>query len=87
MHLHALAVAQLASGPGLVAAAFDITRAETGRDLLDAAASLRLEPGTPPRRVTTTPRVGIGYAPEPWRTLPWRFVDPESPAVSGPRTS
>jgi DNA-3-methyladenine glycosylase len=84
--LHALAVARLASGPGLVAAAFDINRAETGRDLLDPAASLRLEPGTAPRRVTATPRVGIGYAPEPWRTLPWRFVDPESRAVSGPRT-
>lgn len=77
--------ARLASGPGLVAAAFDITRAETGVDLLEPGGSLRLEPGRPPTRVTATPRVGIGYAPEPWRTLPWRFVDADSRAVSGSR--
>ena len=84
--LHGMAVARLAAGPGLVAAAFDISRAETGLDLLDAGAPLRLEPGRTPRRVTATPRVGIGYAQEPWRTLPWRFIDPDSPAVSGPGT-
>jgi DNA-3-methyladenine glycosylase len=84
--LHAMATARLASGPGLVAAAFDITRAETGLDLLDPGASLRLEPGRPATRVTATPRVGIGYAAEPWRTLPWRFIDPDSSAISGPRT-
>ena len=83
--LQSLAAARLASGPGLVAAAFDISRAETGLDLLDSAASLRLEPGRPARRVTATPRVGVDYAPEPWRTLPWRFIDPDSPAIS-PRT-
>ena len=83
--LRAMPAARLASGPGLVAAAFDITRAETGLDLLDSGASLRLEAGQPARRVTATPRVGIGYAPDPWRTLPWRFIDPDSPARSGPR--
>ncbi len=83
--LQSTAVARLASGPGLIAAAFEITRAETGLDLLDPGASLRLEPGRPAWRVTATPRVGIGYAPEPWRTLPWRFIDPDSPSVSGPR--
>ena len=77
--------ARLAAGPGLVAAAFDITRAETGLDLLDPASPLRLERGIPPSEVVATPRVGIGYAAEPWRTTPWRLVDPASPAVSGPR--
>jgi DNA-3-methyladenine glycosylase len=80
--LAALPVERLASGPGLVAAAFDITRVDTGMDLLGPSAALRLEPGRPAARVVATPRVGIGYADEPWRSLPWRLVDPASPAVS-----
>jgi DNA-3-methyladenine glycosylase len=74
--------ARLASGPGLLAAAFDITRADTGHDLLDPGESLRLEPGRVPERVAVTARVGIGYAAEPWRSHPWRFLDPASPSVS-----
>jgi len=80
--LAGLPSARLASGPGLVAAAFDIARADTGTDLLDAAASLRLSRGEAPPRVEATPRIGIGYAAEPWRSRPWRFVDPTSPAIS-----
>jgi DNA-3-methyladenine glycosylase len=81
----ALPAERLASGPGLVAAAFDITRADTGADLLAPGARLRLERGPDvATAVVATSRVGIGYAPEPWRSLPWRFVDPASRAVSGP---
>ena len=80
-----LPAARLASGPGLVCAAFDITRAETGLDLIEPGSALRLEVGARPSRVVATPRVGIGYAAEPWRTRPWRLIDPASPAVSGPR--
>jgi DNA-3-methyladenine glycosylase len=80
--LGTLAPARLASGPGLVAAAFGITRAETGVDLLDPRSSLRLEPGRPAARIATTPRVGIGYAAEPWRGRPWRFIDADSHSVS-----
>jgi DNA-3-methyladenine glycosylase len=80
-----LPVARLASGPGLVTAAFDITREDTGADLLDHAAPLRIEPGRAPGRVQATPRIGIGYAAEPWRTHPWRFLDPDSPSASGAR--
>jgi DNA-3-methyladenine glycosylase len=65
----------LTAGPGLVAAAFDITREHTGLDLLDPGAPLRIEPGMTPTDVVATPRIGIGYAPEPWRSLPWRFVE------------
>ena len=83
--LAALPASRLAAGPGLVAAAFDITRADTGRDLLEARASLRLEQGREPAEVLATPRVGIGYAAEPWRGKPWRLIDPSSPAVSGSR--
>jgi DNA-3-methyladenine glycosylase len=80
--LTSLPAARLAAGPGLVAAAFDITRAETGLDLLDPRSSLRLAAGEPPLRVEATPRIGIDYAAEPWRSQPWRFVDPASPARS-----
>ena len=77
--------ARLAAGPGLVTAAFDITRGATGADLLDPSAALRIEEGARPPRIDATPRVGIAYAAEPWRSRPWRFVDPDSPAVSGAR--
>jgi DNA-3-methyladenine glycosylase len=82
--LLALPASRLASGPGLVAAAFDITRAETGSDLLDPAAPLRLERGDGSADVEATPRVGIAYASEPWVSRPWRFIDRGSPAVSRP---
>jgi DNA-3-methyladenine glycosylase len=70
-----LAPSGLTAGPGLVAAAFDITREQTGLDLLDPHAALRIDPGTTPTEIVATPRIGIGYAPEPWRSLPWRFVE------------
>ncbi len=68
---------RLTAGPGLVAAAFDIDRDDTGVDLLDPGSPLRLEapPADEPRpTVVATPRIGIDYAAEPWRSLPWRFV-------------
>ena len=73
---------RLAAGPGLVAVAFAITRADTRTDLCDPRESLRLETGDPlsPESIATTPRIGIGYAPEPWLSHPWRFV------VSGSRS-
>jgi DNA-3-methyladenine glycosylase len=83
--LEQLAEERLASGPGLVTAAFDITRADTRADLLDPTSTLRLESGSPPAEIIATPRVGIAYAAEPWRSRLWRFLDPTSPAVSGSR--
>ena len=84
--LVAMADARLASGPGLVAASFGLTRADTGIDLLDPASSVRIEAGVAPARVAAGPRIGIDYAGEPWRSLPWRLFDPDSPAVSGARS-
>jgi DNA-3-methyladenine glycosylase len=84
----AMPTARLASGPGLVAVAFGIHTTDTGLDLLDVRSPIRLErpsANEPAPEVVATPRVGIGYAPEPWRSLPWRFVDAGSPAVSGTR--
>ncbi len=84
--LRGLPTDRLASGPGLVTVAFGISRSDTGRDLCDPMSTLRLEPRQPGDRepaIATTPRIGIDYAPAPWRDKPWRFTDTTSAAVSG----
>ena len=81
---------RLASGPGLVAAAFGLDTGWTGLDLCDSGSPLRLE--TPPpggRRpaVAATVRIGIDSAGAPWTDRPWRFVERGHPSVSGPATA
>lgn len=79
---------RLASGPGLVCAAFSIGRGEDGADLCDPAASLHLErarSSDPLFESASGPRIGIGYAPEPWLSKPWRLWALGNPAVSSTR--
>ena len=86
--IHGLPDAQLARGPGLVTVAFGIGRRDSGVDLCDPRAPLRLEPATPgdrPPQVVSSPRIGIDYAQAPWRDHPWRLTDAGSAAVSGRR--
>jgi DNA-3-methyladenine glycosylase len=78
--------ARLAAGPGLVGVAFGIDRAVNGLDLCEPASPLRLETapdGEPAPVIATTPRVGIGFAGEPWVSVPWRFVVAGSPSLGG----
>ena len=78
---------RLASGPGLVAAAFGLDTGWTGVDLCDPASPLRLEAapaGETPPVVVTTPRIGIAFAGEPWIARPWRLIEHGHPSVSGP---
>jgi DNA-3-methyladenine glycosylase len=78
---------RLASGPGLVAAAFGLDRAHNGTDLCARTSQVRLEPrpgGEPAPRVIATARIGVGYAGEPWASLPWRLVDTDSASLSIP---
>jgi DNA-3-methyladenine glycosylase len=78
---------RLASGPGLVAAAFGIDVTWTGGDLCDPASPLRLENAPddePPPAVRATPRIGIAYAGVPWTEHAWRFVIAGHPSASGP---
>jgi DNA-3-methyladenine glycosylase len=82
-----LPVARLASGPGLVAAAFGIDTDWTGVDMCDPTSPLRLETasaGEPEPAVVATARIGVSYAGDPWSTRPWRFVERGHPSVSGP---
>jgi DNA-3-methyladenine glycosylase len=78
---------RLASGPGLVTAAFGIDTGWTGVDLCDPGSPLRLESapaGEPPAEVMATPRIGIAYAGEAWAARPWRLVERGHGSVSGP---
>ena len=82
--------ARLASGPGLVAAAFGLDTSWTGSDLCDPVAPLRLEEASEAATigqmptVVATPRIGIDYAAEPWASQPWRLSLHGHPSVSGP---
>ena len=79
----------LAAGPGLLAAAFDLDRRDTGIDLCDPASPIHLEPAPPgeaPPEVEATPRIGVAYAGEPWAGAPLRFIVPGSPSLSGLRS-
>ena len=84
-----LADTSLASGPGLVCAAFSIGRSDDGIDLCDPGSDLRLEmpDQDEARSIQTGPRVGIGYAPEPWLSRPWRYWIKGNATVSGRVTS
>lgn len=66
-------------GPGRLARAMGITRALNGADL--GRAPLFLTPGSAPRAVVATTRVGVGYAGE-WASALLRFYDADSPHVS-----
>jgi DNA-3-methyladenine glycosylase len=82
----AIPTGRLARGPGVLCAALSIDRTATGLDLLDPGSPLRLElpdEPVPDDRIATSPRIGIDYAPEPWRSAPWRLFDRASAAVSG----
>ncbi|MGH2473915.1 MAG: DNA-3-methyladenine glycosylase [Candidatus Limnocylindrales bacterium] len=88
--LAASAPHRLASGPGLVAAAFAIETAWTGADLCVAGARLRLERDpedpadtAPDEAVIATPRIGVAYAAD-WASVPWRFALAGHRSVSGP---
>jgi DNA-3-methyladenine glycosylase len=88
LRLDRLADHRLASGPGLVGAAFGIDTAWTGIDLCDPSSPLRLEfdPAAivPPDMLAVGARVGVAYAGEAWAARPWRFSIAGHGSVSGP---
>jgi DNA-3-methyladenine glycosylase len=63
-------------GPGKLCQALAISGALNGMDLCDPHGELWIEAGEnlPEERVTRGPRVGIDSVPEPWRSIPWRFL-------------
>lgn len=66
-------------GPGRLTRALDITRAHDGLPL--DRPPVFLAPGTAPRRIARSPRIGVDYA-GVWAHKPLRFFDPDSDSVS-----
>jgi DNA-3-methyladenine glycosylase len=86
--LRATPDAQLAAGPALVAAAFDLDRSLTGTDLFDPHSPVRVEPrpaADPVPPIIASPRIGIAYAGPDWAKQPWRLSIAGHPSVSRPR--
>jgi DNA-3-methyladenine glycosylase len=68
-------------GPGRVARALGVTRADDGKDLTDAA--LFVSARSVKVKIARGPRVGIAYA-GAIAEKPWRFYDTTSRSVSRP---
>jgi len=67
------------NGPAKLTLAFGVASPLNGADLTTTDAGLWIEPGTPipDERVTIGPRVGLYSVPEPWKSMPWRFLKKE----------
>lgn len=63
-------------GPGKLCQALGIDGSLNGTDLTQRLGGLWIEPGVqvPARSVTIGPRVGLNTTPEPWFSMPWRFL-------------
>ena len=67
-------------GPAKICQSLAITGEFNGIDLCAPQAPIFVEPGAPiaDQFVTTGPRVGFNNVPEPWNSMPWRFlVEPD----------
>lgn len=67
-------------GPAKLCRALGIDGALNGCNLTDPQGELWIEAGEhiPVERVRSGPRVGIDRVPEPWKSLPWRYIFDES---------
>jgi DNA-3-methyladenine glycosylase len=63
-------------GPGKICIALAINRAQNDLDLCSPEAEIIVEFGQPipDSSVTIGPRVGLNSVPEPWKSIPWRFL-------------
>lgn len=68
----------LTSGPGKLTQALNITSSLNGTDMTNFESEIHIEFGKRPKRIATTPRIGITRAMD----KEWRFVDPSSPFIS-----
>ncbi len=73
----------LLTGPGKIAQALGIDVSFSHRPLYRQG-GLVLEHGPPPERMLAGPRVGIDYALDEHRVLPWRFASGDTKWVSHP---
>jgi DNA-3-methyladenine glycosylase len=68
--------AKWTDGPAKITQALHIDKSLNGADLCDPQAELFVEweQPIPDQRVTIGPRVGLNSVPEPWKSIPWRFL-------------
>ena len=64
---------QQASGPGRLTRLIGVDKGYYGEDLVNSDRIWIEESGFRPA-YTTEPRVGIDYAGDPWKDMPWRFL-------------
>ena len=64
------------NGPAKLTLAFGIDAAQNNLDLTTTESNLWIEPGIviSDANVTIGPRVGLYSVPEPWKSIPWRFL-------------
>jgi len=62
-----------ASGPGRLTRLLKLDGAFYGEDLASSD-RIWVEESGENHRYTTGPRIGIDYAGEPWKDMPWRFI-------------
>ncbi|HVN81801.1 MAG TPA: DNA-3-methyladenine glycosylase [Terriglobia bacterium] len=74
----------LCSGPARLTQALGIAAEENALDLCSKSSGLWIEggPAIPDDLVFRGPRVGLGRTPEPWHSIPWRYLIQGSPFVS-----
>ena len=67
---------QWTNGPGKICQALNIDSNLNSADICTEDAGLFVESGMPFRDscVVTSPRVGLNSVPEPWKSIPWRFL-------------
>lgn len=72
--------AEWTNGPAKICQALVIDGSLSGILLYQENGELWIEEGEPAadEKIKTSPRIGLGATPEPWKSLPWRFiVDPQ----------
>ncbi|HEY6064829.1 MAG TPA: DNA-3-methyladenine glycosylase [Thermoanaerobaculia bacterium] len=76
---------RLLTGPGKLCAALGLTRADSGKDLVESGELAVFRPRRARVRVGVSPRIGVDYAGDA-AAWPLRFFDLDSNAVSGSRS-
>ena len=61
------------SGPGRLGRALKLDKSFYGENLLTSK-RIWVEDGEKVKSYRTTPRIGFENVPEPWKSIPWRFV-------------
>ena len=67
--------AELTNGPAKLAQALAIDKSLNGVSLCEPDSAIWLEDAPPlsPDQIAIGPRIGMGKAPEPWYSIPWRY--------------